>query len=668
MNSIKYYVKMIALLIACNANAMPENFIESQAVKVKDKVIQSIEERMSELNTQLPNPTIKTFSKGTLSFGDDGLTWTKKDNTEVTLVKYTDLPEGHGLSNYLVSPDDKKIAFSTAYKRQDLEHWNIVTIEEEPKIMWEEPVQNRQDGVSWNSTSDGFFYSYSYEKTLVELGLKPIVENRFKNLKGDLDKTIFNHGLAENFNIVDLNGGNTLLAYRLLADLVGIETSYSMFKGSLQSNGTYKWETVYPKNKYVGLYVGTYNKKVYFFDNSKSDTYSLLSIDLFNNNKIETVIAGKKNWVLHKTDMVRNYVILHYHSDIEQNVQLQVFDLKRNKIVKNFDLKTIGLTPYGGLLKFNFHQSGVLSRSIFFDVNLGNQVVELDLSKLELTHVKSDSELNFDPSQMKSELFKFTASDGRLISGRLFTRKDSQPSFAFLRHYGWISVKSYPEAKEVQAIVELGGAYMTLDLPGGGERGAQWFIDGTRNRQQSIKYISEASSFIQNKLSLSKDKIVAMGRSWGGLTSLVLAATYGHNFGIINSVAPIVDLKLFFEQGYFGRIAHSDLLPNIDENGDYILDDSFWNYVANINPVNLYKNIPKDLSLNIFSSELDDIVDQSEKIEPNFAYLLSKHLPERNFHYHQAKGVSHGSRYYQPMMLSLIARKYNLEIQPLVKD
>ena len=46
--------------------------------------------------------------------------------------------------------------------------------------------------------------------------------------------------------------------------------------------------------------------------------------------------------------------------------------------------------------------------------------------------------------------------------------------------------------------LELGGAYLTVDLPGGGEKGADWFIDGSRNRLKMVDMISEASTYIQS--------------------------------------------------------------------------------------------------------------------------------------------------------------------------
>jgi pimeloyl-ACP methyl ester carboxylesterase len=55
-----------------------------------------------------------------------------------------------------------------------------------------------------------------------------------------------------------------------------------------------------------------------------------------------------------------------------------------------------------------------------------------------------------------------------------------------------------------------------------------------------IGYINEISTFTQNELGHSKDQIVAMGRSWGGLTTLILAAHYGDNFGILNAVVPVI--------------------------------------------------------------------------------------------------------------------------------
>jgi pimeloyl-ACP methyl ester carboxylesterase len=159
-----------------------------------------------------------------------------------------------------------------------------------------------------------------------------------------------------------------------------------------------------------------------------------------------------------------------------------------------------------------------------------------------------------------------------------------------------------------------------------------------------------------------------MGRSWGGFASSILAAKHGENFGMINLVVPVIDLKDMFENGWFGRIAHSDFAPEIDQNGDYILDETFHDRIAAMNPVNLVSRIPAATRINLLTNGLDDRVDQGGEQEVNFAKQIEAAVNQGNFHYHRSIMGNHSNRYYQVLMFSLIAENYGLTYDPMPKN
>ena len=136
---------------------------------------------------------------------------------------------------------------------------------------------------------------------------------------------------------------------------------------------------------------------------------------------------------------------------------------------------------------------------------------------------------------------------------------------------------------------------------------------------------------------------------------------------MIIPVVPVIDLKAIFEEGWFGRIAHSDLAPPIDEKGNYILGANFDNYVESINPINHISEIPPRTNLYLFTNGLDDRVDQGGDQEAEFAHALKNQVGEDSFYYHRSIKGNHGNRYYQVLIFSLLANHFDLEYQVIKK-
>jgi protease II len=640
----------------------PEVYVKNHSDRTEALVHPVIKERYGELVSVLPTRT-KEFSQGTLFLKAGNLVWQDKKGVETVLVDGSQFEKGHSISGFEISPDGKKVAFHTTFLGQDLRIWNVVTVEQSPKQLLEKPVENRMQGFSWSKTSDGLFYSFWHEKEAVKKGEKPVIESRFRSLITQKDELVFDHRLAENFTIADLDGGNTLLAHRTLIPSMGIKTTFSLYRGSKQADGTFRWESIYPRNKYVALFVGVKDQQALLLTSQAGDTYGISSVDI-TTGKTSTLIPAKKKAVLHQAELANGKLILQYHSVPEQNVTLDIYDLK-TKRTKSLLLQSLGFTPYGDLEKFDFAPGATKATAKFSDVFLGEHLVELDLEKSTLTPRKNVANPKFDSTKMKAELIRFRASDGELLTGRLFFRTDSPPSFAQLRHYGWISLKSAPEVREVLMAVDMGGAYAALDIPGGGERGEKWFLNGIRDRKRTIKYIAEFSSHLQKKLKLKPEQISVMGRSWGGLNSIILAAEQGKNFGTIHVVAPVIDVVDMLENGVFGRIAHSDLGPKIDKDGNYVLDEKFWNYVRSLNPTAMVDKIPKGTRVNLFTSGLDDRVDAGNELEVDFAKSLETRLGKENFYYHRSITGNHSTRFYQILMYSQLAQRLGLKFTPL---
>lgn len=643
----------------------PQDFVSESSRAVESRVHRDLALRYDELTNQLPvTPT--SFLNGEIFISPRGLIWRNLLSQEKTIVESNSLPEGHTIGGFEISPDGLKVAYFSSYKGQDLRHWNIISLKEHSRPWFREAALNRMGDLSWNAASTGIFYSYFNDKNEVAQGRKPINEVRFRDISGR-DQLIFSPALAENFSIFDIGDGKTLGAYRLLNPDSGIKTTFSLYKGVRRDDGSYVWESAYPRNRHIGFGIGVYHRRVLILTSEVGDTYGVVAVDLSQKNQSFTLVPARPNQVLHMATLDQNHgkLILQYHSVPEQNVSIVIHEINSGRQTE-ISMDSLGLTEYGDLGRFIFAPGSAVSRAQYADVFQGTKILELDsvAEKIKvLPNLKSHS---FASSLMNQQLLQFEA-EGELITGRLYTRKGTaDPHFIFIRHYGWIGIKNSPEPREVMLALDAGGAYFTVDLPGGGERGANWYRRGASNRLKSMRLLAATSKFLQNKFNVGPEKIVLMGRSWGGLTSLLMATYHPKEFGIISAVAPIIDLRDFFKNGWFGRIAHSDLDPRIDDQGNYILDAEFDSYVSRLNPIERVADLSAIKSVYLFTSGLDDRVDADSSTESDYAYYLSQQLNAGSFSYHRSIHGNHAARYYQVLMFSLLLEHFKIEFQPAI--
>ena len=67
----------------------------------------------------------------------------------------------------------------------------------------------------------------------------------------------------------------------------------------------------------------------------------------------------------------------------------------------------------------------------------------------------------------------------------------------------------------------------------------------------------------------------------------------------------------------------------------------------------------------MFNNALDDRIDQTLVTEVEFAQTVESQIGAERFHYHRNTDGNHGTRFYQPLMMSLIAAEYGLTYRPL---
>ncbi len=630
----------------------------------KDRA-ETVLQRYQALQTITADPHVRYFSRGQIHQDARGLVWTTLTGKDIVVVERKQLKDRQSLGSFAISPDGDKLAYATTYLGQDLKSWQVVTLSAQPRVLLQQPVVNRMEDLRWNQESTGLYYSYWYPKEDVKKGLSPMVECRFRHVLTQVDKKVWDHGLAENFAIAEQANGE-LIAHRLLNPAAGIKTTFSMYRGQKNARGQFQFTSIYPRNQYVGFFLGLWQKQGLILSQEAGDYYGVVAVS--SDGERRTLVPARHNEVLHTARLHQNTLILQYHNRHTQHVFLEQWNLKTGQR-QRFALADLGLTPFGSLSNFHWGPGATRARASFADVALGHQTLELRLqthkdTPAQLRVLAPEQPLDFNARHMKIERFAMLAKDGTPLNGYVFTRKDRPPTFGFIRHYAFISIKNAPEPREVQMVLEAGGAYLTLELPGGGEGGANWFLKGSRHRLTSVDYITEAAAHLRSQWQLPNERIAVLGRSWGGMTSLLLAARAGEQFGPIHAVVPVLDLKGVFENGWFGRISHSDFAPDIDRSGNYILDSAFWKRTYQLNPVEQLRYMSAQTQLRVFTNGLDDRIDQ-ENLISRFMARTREQLAPGHFRHYDYNLAHHGSRDYQIDVIKGLLQDFDLTYRPM---
>src|SRR5262249_23301071 len=127
-----------------------------------------------------------------------------------------------------------------------------------------------------------------------------------------------------------------------------------------------------------------------------------------------------------------------------------------------------------------------------------------------------------DVSRLQVEQVFAPAKDGARIPIFVIRAKDAPKdgtSPLLLYGYGAAGRVETPYFRPSAVMwVERGGTYALADVRGGGEYGEEWHKAGNlRNKQRSFDdFIAAAEHLVREKYA-AKDRVVAMGGSWGGL-------------------------------------------------------------------------------------------------------------------------------------------------------
>ncbi len=602
------------------------------------------------------------FQHGSFYIDGGHLVWKKTDGSLVRLVDKDEHPD-RGITFTAVSPDGKKIAYSTTLSGSDQHVWYVKSISDQSQHLLKEPILVRMDGFTWGQDSKTVYYSRFSQIDKVITGLEPIVEVRSRDLKTGRDQLVFDHNKRANYAIYDVDGGKNLIAHRILGPGAGIKALLSVYRGQKQKDGSYKWSPLIAVNSTIGHFLGVIRKDgkkyVVMHTDQLGKTYSITMVPLNQSSRSArpiSVVSAKVNLVLHNSQMHEGKLFLEYYNPYTLQSQMTVVDALTGNIEKQIRFSDHGVLNHGSLsLPTSFLGGEVTFK--YTDVLNGVRVFSYNLKTKSLKVLQNPGVNPFDASRVRVATSAFKSVDGKVVRGLKIFPVDAggtpvKPRFFFVKSYGMIGIKYAAEALEAQMVLQRGGVYFAADIRGGAGTSSQWQVEGSQNfhlrygdMKAASKYISEQDPMYASYRFKAEDMVVMLGRSYNGSGMLNMAALHSEAARVFVSVVPVWDNQYQLEKGRFGILSHSDFFPKVDPTtGALILDQAFYANVAEHNPANLLTKIPSHKSLIVYTGGRDDRVDQIS-IEETFVRLLQGQLGD-NFHYIQNPTASHGPRWY----------------------
>ncbi|MBY0385944.1 S9 family peptidase, partial [bacterium] len=512
------------------------------------------------------------------------------DGKLVMLVDKLEHPD-RGIDKILVSPDGKKVAYSTTLSASDQHVWYVKSIEEQSRHLINDPLLVRMDGFSWGQNSNIVYFSHFGKIEDVIAKKAPIHTIRSMDLKTGKIRDVFNHNEHANFAVFDVDGGNTLLAHRILGPGSGIKALLSVYKGQKQRDGSYSWSPLIAPNSTIGNFLGVISKN--------GESYALMHTDQFGKKYgiaeiplsakspgvgLSSVVDPQKRLVLHNSQMHQGKLFLEYFDPVNLRSSMYVADAATGVVEKVIRFSDYGVLNNGALsLPVSFNGPEVTFK--YTDV-LGNvRVFSYNLAKKSVEALKNPQSNPFNTANVRVAVESFKSQDGTTIRGLKMYPVDAagnpvKPKFFFMKSYGMIGIKYVAEPLEAQLVLQRGGVYFVPEVRGGAGPDSNWQVQGARDfnlRYQDMMaaatYITQKDPmYVQYKFDPKKD-LIALGRSYNGAGILNVAARYPEMAKMFVSVVPLWDPSRSLNEQPFGVIAHSDYFPNVNpKTGELILD------------------------------------------------------------------------------------------------
>lgn len=297
--------------------------------------------------------------------------------------------------------------------------------------------------------------------------------------------------------------------------------------------------------------------KALILTDEKAPNYKLLTIDLKNPEKSETLVPETDN-LLQGASTCGGKLFVNYLKNVA--TQIVQFDLngKQENVVS-----LPGIGSAGGFYGEKEDKVCFYSYSSF---NYPTTLFSYDIANSKST-IYRKPEIKFDPEQFEVKQEWYNSKDGTkvpmfLVHKKGLIRNGQNPTLLY--GYGGFNISLTP-AFNVNNLpfLENGGVFALANLRGGGEFGENWHKAGMLSKKQNVfdDFIGAAEYLISNGYT-SKDKLAIEGGSNGGLLVGACMTQRPDLFRVAFPAVGVLDMLRFHKftigWGWVGEYGSSD--------------------------------------------------------------------------------------------------------------
>lgn len=535
-----------------------------------------------------------------------------------------------------LSPDLEYLAYAYVKNGSDSLNWQVYNLRSEKVVAG--PFHIRLAGFSFSQDSKSVLYANWPTKQQLDRGVREIQYREFDLLTGK-DELVFESPFqtTREFYVLEKTTHNGQEIYYAVRNQVVAEIPFGIFKGIVAKaepklgqfqTGRLAWKSVKTGSAdVIGKVIGIDGHDLVLRTSELGDGFGVSTLSTAGLHEqgvvsAKTLIPSRQDQVLALAQQVGDRLALQYFDRDSFEWTIEIANLKGQTLTKH-RFEDVGFVNFGMLSGFVYDS---MLEKVYVGLNetrVPNTNFEIDLKSGSMKELKPASGANpaipFDASRIKFEKHMVKSKDGTLVPVSLFTRTDMAPKFGYVFYYGYIGIAQFGWwNRKVQLALDMGGAVLMVHHRGGGEQGVDWQLDVKRDRLPAYEDTVAAARWM--KAYTGVQKLVATGRSFGGMHTLGLLAHHTNEFDLYSSVVPVSDIVEFLDRGSFGYFACDDFGVFRNAVGETIYDQAFYAELKKWSPLHQIENMTTLKPTIVFSADTD------ERVDPEQSYFVIEAL------------------------------------------
>lgn len=504
-----------------------------------------------------------------------------------------------------ISPDGQHIAYAVSEKGSD---WQTIRIRNLDSLKDCAEVLRgcRFTMIAWSAKSDGFYYSRDQEVATGKRAANAVYWHALGTEQED-DRLIYHRPDQPDFRfqpMVTRDG-----QYLLLIKMRGSQRANGLLMLKLPTEEAPK--ELIPAFDALHSPIGNRGKILFLRTTYEAPKGRVVTLDLDHPERTDwRELVPETDAVLSAATLCNGCLVLVYMRDARHEVK--VHDLN-GQYLHDIPLQTAGnvtgLSARDDDDELFLGFTSFLYPKTIFRYNLKSRTMKPFFQP----------DIPFNPSLYETRQVFCTSKDGTRIPLFLTCKKGLAPDGshpALLVGYGGFGVSMHPKFSAPAAIfLEHGGVYVTANIRGGNEYGADWHRAGTLERKQNVfdDFIAAAEWLIDQGYT-KPGKLAIAGGSNGGLLVTACMVQRPDLFGAVVARVPVTDMLRYhkFESGKYW----------IQEYGNAEQDPEHFRFLFKYSPLHNIRNGTDYPPLLILTADSDD------RVAPAHAYKFAARLQD----------------------------------------